>query len=84
MGETVSRKAQEVSRVFLNDPLLNLEQFDPNLMGAADCCYIVLTKKLSKKALLRGLNLRKLRHNQTSILEYVYQNVRQNGSNSAK
>ena len=37
MGETVSRKAQEVSRVFLNDPLLNLEQFDPNLMGAADC-----------------------------------------------
>ena len=48
MGETVGGKSPEVSRVFSKDPLVNLEHFDTNLMGAADCRYMVSTKKPSK------------------------------------
>ena len=45
MGETVGGKAPEVSTVVSKDPPLNLENFDTNLMDAADCGYMVLTKK---------------------------------------
>ena len=81
MGKTVGGKSPEASKVFPKDPLMNLKHFDTNLMGAADCGYMVLTKKTSKKWLLRGLNLRRLRQNQISILKYVYQNVRKNVKN---
>ena len=37
VGETVGEKSPEVSRVFSKDSLLNLEYFDTNLKGAADC-----------------------------------------------
>ena len=37
VGQTVSGKSPVVSRIFLKDPLVNLEHFDTNLMGAADC-----------------------------------------------
>jgi len=48
VGETVGGKSPEVSRVFSKDPVVNLEHFDTSLMGAADCAYVVLTKKPSK------------------------------------
>ena len=60
MGETVGGKSPEVSRVFSKDPLMNSEHFDTNLMGAADCGYMVSTKKPAKKWILRGLKLRGL------------------------
>ena len=37
VGETVRGKSPEVLRVFSKDSLLNLEHFDTNLKGAADC-----------------------------------------------
>ena len=37
MGKTVSGKSPEVLTVFSKDSLLNLEHFDTNLKGAADC-----------------------------------------------
>ena len=60
MGETVGGKSSEVSRVFSKDPLMNSEHFDTNLMGAADCGYMVSAKKTAKKWILRGLKLRGL------------------------
>ena len=33
---------------------MNLEHFDTNFMGAADCGYMVSTKKSAKKWILRG------------------------------
>ena len=35
MGETVGGKSPEDSWVFSKDPLVNLEDFDTNFMGAA-------------------------------------------------
>ena len=49
MGETVGGKSPEVSRVFSKDPLMNSEHFDTNLMGAADCGYMVSAKKPARK-----------------------------------
>ena len=40
MGETVGGKSPEISRVFSEDPLMNLEHFDTNFMSAADCGYV--------------------------------------------
>ena len=60
VGESVGGKSPEVSRVFSKDPLINLEHFNTNLMGAADCGYMVLTKKPPQKLILRGLKLRGL------------------------
>ena len=57
MGETVGGKSSEVSRVFSKDPLMNSEHFDTNLMGAADCSYMVSAKKPAKKWILRRLKL---------------------------
>ena len=34
LDTTVGGKSPEVSRVFQKDPLVNLEHFDTNLMGA--------------------------------------------------
>ena len=39
-------KSLEVPGIFSTDSLVNLEYFDTNLMGAADCVYMVLTQKL--------------------------------------
>ena len=47
-------KSPEVSGIFSTDPLVNLEHFDTNFMGAADCGYIVSTEKPAKKRILRG------------------------------
>ena len=47
-------KSPEVSVIFSTDPLVNLENFDTNFMGAADCGYIVPTEKPAKKWILRG------------------------------
>jgi len=44
----------EVSRIFSTDPLMNLEHFDTNFIGAADCGYMVSTEKSAKKWILRG------------------------------
>ena len=60
MGETVGGKSPEVSRVFSKDPLMNSEHFDTNLMGAADCGYMVLTQKPPQKLILRRWKLRGL------------------------
>ena len=48
MGETVDGKSPEVSRRFSKDPLVNLENFDTNLMDAADCGYMVSIEKQPK------------------------------------
>ena len=48
VGEFVDGRSPEVSRVFSKYPLLNLGHCDTNLMGAADCGYMVLTNKLPK------------------------------------
>ena len=53
MGKTVNGKSPEVSGIFSKDPV-NLEHFDTNFMGAADCGYIVSTEKPAKKWILRG------------------------------
>jgi len=37
VGKTVNGKPREVLRVFSKDSPLNLEHFDTNLKGAADC-----------------------------------------------
>ena len=37
MGKTVYGKSPEILRVFSKDSLFNLEHFDTNLKGAADC-----------------------------------------------
>ena len=74
MGKTVGGKSPEVSRVFLKDPLVNFEQFDTNLMGAADCGYIVSTKKSVKKWILRGWKLRGLTWNRINTLNFIDQN----------
>ena len=49
VGKTVNGKSPEVSGIFSTDPLVNLEHFDTNFMGAADCGYIVSTEKPAKK-----------------------------------
>ena len=49
VGKSVGGKSREVSTIVSKDPLENLEHFDTNLMGAADCGYMVVTKKPSKK-----------------------------------
>ena len=49
MGETVGGKSPEVSRGFLKDPLMNLIHSDINLIGAADCGYMVSIKKPAEK-----------------------------------
>ena len=54
VGKTVNGKSPEVSVIFSIDPLVNLEHFDTNFMGAADCGYIVSTEKPAKKWILRG------------------------------
>ena len=56
MGETVGEKSPEVSRVFSKDPPVNLEHFDTNLMAAADCGYMAVIKKPSKKWFYVGWN----------------------------
>ena len=48
MGETVDGKSPEVSRGFSKDPLVYLENFDTNLMDAADCGYMVSIKKTAE------------------------------------
>ena len=49
MGEIVDGKSPEVSTIVSEDPFVNLKHFDTNLLGAADCGYMVMTEKLSKK-----------------------------------
>ena len=73
MGETVGGKSPEVSRVFSKDPLMNSEHFDTNLMGAADCGYMVSAKKPAKKWILRGLKLRGLSWNQMNTPYFIYE-----------
>ena len=46
MGETVGGKSPEVSRV--KRSAVNLEHFDTNLMGAANCGYMVSAEKRVK------------------------------------
>ena len=47
MGETVGGKSPEVSRVFSKDPLVNLEHFDTNLMGAVESTVLTAVMKNS-------------------------------------
>ena len=56
MGKTVNGKSPEVSGIFSTDPLVNLEHFDSNFMGAADCGYIVSTEKPAKNGFYVGKN----------------------------
>ena len=60
MSKTLTGESPEVSGIFSTDPLVNLEHFDTNFMGAADCGYIVSTEQPTKKWILRGWNLRGL------------------------
>ena len=45
VGKTLNGKSPEVSGIFSKDPLVNLEHFDTNLMGAVDCGYMVSAEK---------------------------------------
>ena len=56
MGESVGGKSPEVSRVFWKDPLVNLEHFDTNLMGAVDCGYMVSAEKPAKNGFYGAKN----------------------------
>ena len=87
MGETVNGKSSEVSGIFSTDSLVNLEYFDTDLMGAADCGYMILTQKLPQKLILRGLKLRGLklrglRRNQISTPHFIYKNDQYNKINT--
>ena len=68
MGETVGGKPPEVLRVFSKDPLMDLEHVDTNLMGAADCGYMVFTQKLPQKSILFAWKLRGLSLNPINLL----------------
>ena len=48
MGETVNGRSSEVAEIFLTESLMNLEHFDTNLMGSADCGYLIVTKNRPK------------------------------------
>ena len=56
MGETVGGKSSEVRRVFSIDSLVNLTHFDTNLMGVADCGYMVMMENPTKNGLYGGEN----------------------------
>ena len=81
MGKTVNGKSPEVSGIFSTDPLVNLEHFDTNFMGAADCGYIVSTDKPVKKWILRGWKLRGLTWNRINTLSFIYENDQRNKIN---
>ena len=47
-------KSTEVSGFFSTYPLVNFEHFDINIIGAADCDYMVVTKKPPKNEFYGG------------------------------
>ena len=54
VSKTVNGKSRVVLGIFSTDPLVNLEHFDTNLMGVADCGYMIMTKKPSKNEFYGG------------------------------